>query len=338
MQKYKAKRGATPAWGTRAAKAGRVVVPAVAAMTLVGGLSMVLPSAPQSVKAEPAAVSQADLAQRQERADRSAARQARVDDLAKKAADADAKRAEEARKQLDKNKKEKGSSTLSEAKLEAVGVRYATTNLNLRTAPSAEAKVADVLEEGAKIEITGGSEGEFAQVLVKGTAYWVSAQYLSKDKPEPEPADGSDKAAGSEGSDSGSDDSDSGSSSGGSADSSAPCPSGSSVESGLTPNAIKVHRAVCHRFPQVKSFGGVRADALPEHPSGRALDCMISSNATGWEIARWVRANASSLGVTQVIFDQHIWTTQRSGEGWRQMGDRGGATANHQDHVHVTVS
>ncbi|MGD7789549.1 SH3 domain-containing protein [Propionibacteriaceae bacterium Y1700] len=303
---------------------------------------MVLPSSPQSVKAEPAAVSQADLAQRQERADRSAARQARVDELAKKAADADAKRADEARKADDKNKKEKkGSSTLAEAKPEAIGVRYATTNLNLRTEASAEAKVADVLEEGAKVEITGGAQGEFAQVIVDGTAYWVSAQYLSKDKPEPEPTEGSgsDKAAGSEGSDSsGSDDSDSGSSSGGSADSSAPCPSGSSVESGLTPNAIKVHRSVCHKFPQVTSYGGVRADALPEHPSGRALDCMISSNATGWEIARYVRANASSLGVTQVIFDQHIWTTQRSGEGWRQMEDRGGATANHQDHVHVTVA
>lgn len=117
----------------------------------------------------------------------------------------------------------------------------------------------------------------------------------------------------------------------------APCPSGSAVERGLRPNAIKVHRDVCHRFPQLTSYGGVRADSLPEHPSGRALDVMISNNALGWEVARYLRANAGRLGISQVIFDQRIWTVQRSGEGWRWMDDRGGATANHQDHVHVTV-
>jgi len=134
----------------------------------------------------------------------------------------------------------------------------------------------------------------------------------------------------------------SGSGSGGSAGSGtsgsmAPCPSGSAVENGLRPNAIKVHRDVCHKFPQLTSYGGVRADSLPEHPSGRALDIMISSNATGWEVARYLRANAGRLGISQVIFDQQIWTVQRSGEGWRMMPDRGGTTANHRDHVHVTV-
>lgn len=143
--------------------------------------------------------------------------------------------------------------------------------------------------------------------------------------PAPTPtAPGGGGSTGSGGSDSG----------GGSTD---PCPSGSAVEQGLVPNAIKVHRDVCHRFPQVTSYGGVRPDALPEHPSGRALDIMISNNATGWEIARYVQANAGRLGVSQVIFDQRIWTVQRSGEGWRWMSDRGGTTANHRDHVHVTV-
>ena len=28
---------------------------------------------------------------------------------------------------------------------------------------------------------------------------------------------------------------------------------------------------------------------------------------------------------------------QRSGEGWRGMSDRGNATANHFDHVHISV-
>lgn len=123
----------------------------------------------------------------------------------------------------------------------------------------------------------------------------------------------------------------------GSSGSTQPCPSGSSVEQGLVPNAIKVHRDVCHRWPQLTNYGGVRPDSMPEHPSGRALDIMISNNATGWEVARYLRANAGRLGISQVIFDQKIWTVQRSGEGWRWMSDRGGATANHRDHVHVTV-
>ena len=54
-------------------------------------------------------------------------------------------------------------------------------------------------------------------------------------------------------------------------------------------------------------------------------------------MADYVRANASRLGVTEVIYAQRIWTTQRAGDGWRGMSNRGSATANHYDHVHVTV-
>jgi hypothetical protein len=64
---------------------------------------------------------------------------------------------------------------------------------------------------------------------------------------------------------------------------------------------------------------------------------MISNSTVGWQIANWVRANASRLGVSEVIYSQSIWTVQRSSEGWRSMSDRGSATANHYDHVHITV-
>lgn len=120
-------------------------------------------------------------------------------------------------------------------------------------------------------------------------------------------------------------------------DTAGPCASGSAVESGLTQHAIWVHREVCHRWPEITRYGGVRADALPDHPSGRALDIMITDSATGWAIANHLRANAGRLGISQIIFEQRIWTTQRAGEGWRWMADRGGTTANHYDHVHVSV-
>ena len=64
---------------------------------------------------------------------------------------------------------------------------------------------------------------------------------------------------------------------------------------------------------------------------------MIANSSVGWDIANWTRANASKLGVSEVIYYQKIWTVQRSSEGWRPMSDRGSATANHYDHVHVSV-
>ncbi|MEO8827702.1 hypothetical protein [Lapillicoccus sp.] len=116
----------------------------------------------------------------------------------------------------------------------------------------------------------------------------------------------------------------------------APCAGGSAVESGLTPDAIRVHRAVCALFPSVRAYGG-RSGSGGEHGSGHAVDIMIPSGGVGSQIAAWVRANATALGVSEVIWSQHIWTVQRSSEGWRAMSDRGSATANHYDHVHVTV-
>ena len=118
---------------------------------------------------------------------------------------------------------------------------------------------------------------------------------------------------------------------------SAACPSGSKVESGLTKDAIRVHRSLCARFPQISAYGGVRSDSLPYHPSGRAVDAMIGNSSVGWQIANYVRSNAKSLGVSEVIYAQKIWTVQRGSEGWRSMSDRGSASANHYDHVHITV-
>jgi hypothetical protein len=74
-----------------------------------------------------------------------------------------------------------------------------------------------------------------------------------------------------------------------------------------------------------------------DHATGRAVDVMVTG-ALGDEIAAYVRSNASSLGVHYVIWSQKIWNVQRSSEGWRPMADRGSATANHRDHVHVSVN
>jgi hypothetical protein len=196
---------------------------------------------------------------------------------------------------------------LAAPELEKAGTRYTTTDLNVRLAPTEDAEVEKVLKPGAKVTITDVSQDGFQQVIVKDQPRWVKAEYLSKSKPKPKPA----------------------------GPSSAPCASGSGVESGLRANTVAVHRAVCNAFPSVTSYGGVRGGSS-NHGSGRALDIMVTGS-TGDAIANYVRANAAALGVTEVIWEQKIWTTQRAGEGWRWMSDRGSATANHYDHVHVTT-
>jgi hypothetical protein len=116
----------------------------------------------------------------------------------------------------------------------------------------------------------------------------------------------------------------------------APCPDGSGTESGLTPSAVRMFRAVCNAFPELSTYGGY--DAHGEHSSGRAVDFMVTDPALGQAVADWARAHASELDLFDVLWSQQIWTPVRSSEGWRSMPDRGSATANHFDHVHISVN
>ena len=68
-----------------------------------------------------------------------------------------------------------------------------------------------------------------------------------------------------------------------------------------------------------------------DHPKGRALDFMVD-RATGDRLAACAIRNREELGVSYVIWRQRIDT----GSGFRAMPDRGGPTANHFDHVHVS--
>lgn len=88
----------------------------------------------------------------------------------------------------------------------------------------------------------------------------------------------------------------------------------------------------------IPNVGGVGSRSrTSDHPGGLALDFM-TSDEHGTRLAEYLRENARSMGVTYVIWRQRIWSVARSGEGWRQMEDRGGATENHMDHVHVSFT
>lgn len=110
---------------------------------------------------------------------------------------------------------------------------------------------------------------------------------------------------------------------------------GAAVEGGLTTNAMKVLNAVRAAYPQLTSFGGARSQRGSDHSTGQAIDIMIPSQALGDAIAAFVQGHAAELGVDYVIWRQRIWSPGRGG--WRGMSDRGDATANHFDHVHVSV-
>lgn len=113
----------------------------------------------------------------------------------------------------------------------------------------------------------------------------------------------------------------------------AKCSVSSSIESGLTPNAISAYRAVCAQFPQVKSYGGRRNDPGSDHHTGNAVDVMITGS-TGDAISNYLIKNSSKLNIKYIIWEQRIWMP---GRGWKQMENRGSATANHFDHVHISV-
>jgi uncharacterized protein YraI len=197
-----------------------------------------------------------------------------------------------------------------------VGQLWVTTDTNIRSGPSANHDRIGSLEAGARADITGVTGSGWTQVMTDGRAGWVRSTYLSKTKPKPKPQPKRAFPAVSK----------------------ASCSISPSIESHLTSNARLVYRAVCAAFGgSVSSFGGYRPGDPGDHGSGRAVDIMVSGNP-GWDIARYVQAHARELYVTYVIYEQHIWLAGNPTSQWRLMEDRGSRTANHYDHVHVSVA
>jgi hypothetical protein len=111
------------------------------------------------------------------------------------------------------------------------------------------------------------------------------------------------------------------------------CAFGAGSSLGLTSNADSVYRAVCSAFPAVGPYGGLRAGDWGDHGTGNAIDIMCDSGS-GDAIADFILAHAAEFNVNYVIWKQRI---AYPGGGWSFMEDRGSATANHYDHVHVSV-
>lgn len=120
---------------------------------------------------------------------------------------------------------------------------------------------------------------------------------------------------------------------------SCPASGGRGAESRLTPATLSIMRCGLAAFPQIRTAGGwgSRGNAT-DHDDGRAVDFMIpsygsaSGNDLGWAVAEWARQQP---GVDYVMFDSKMWGSW--GGGWKSVSNRGSDTANHLDHVHVSV-
>ncbi|HEX7740657.1 MAG TPA: SH3 domain-containing protein [Marmoricola sp.] len=193
---------------------------------------------------------------------------------------------------------------------EVTGHDWATADLNVYTDPDDHARQLDEIKSGSKIGVTGTTQGAFTQVVANGRAAWVHSAYVADKKPVDPASIGLVFK---------------------------PCPATASVEHGLTTSMIRVWEVVCNAFPQVHTYGGLAN--RPEHNTGKALDVMVyGDTALGYRIAEFVQAHASELNLYDLIYRQHIWTPVRASEGWRLMPNRGSATANHMDHVHIGVN
>ncbi|WP_007026908.1 hypothetical protein [Saccharomonospora iraqiensis] len=106
------------------------------------------------------------------------------------------------------------------------------------------------------------------------------------------------------------------------------CPTG--LE-GTVPHVAQVGNHLLERF-SVDSVGGRAPRSNPsDHPAGLALDLMVGVSS-GDALADYVVEHRDEFGVKYVIWRQRI----NHGAGWSAMADRGSATANHMDHVHVS--
>jgi hypothetical protein len=85
------------------------------------------------------------------------------------------------------------------------------------------------------------------------------------------------------------------------------------------------------KYGKPTMYGVAGRGGVSDHPGGKAIDFMVD-RGTGDELAACALKNKAALGITYVIWRQRI----NFGQGWQGMEDRGGVTANHYDHVHVS--
>jgi len=86
---------------------------------------------------------------------------------------------------------------------------------------------------------------------------------------------------------------------------------------GVLPNVVAACNQIVAAFPELGTIGGRAARANAScHPSGQALDLMVTSNALGDRISAYAKAHKAELGIALILWE----------------------VPNHFDHVHLSFA
>lgn len=93
----------------------------------------------------------------------------------------------------------------------------------------------------------------------------------------------------------------------------------------------------------ITNIGGYREGDPDDHGKGLAVDVMVpTSSQLGDQVAQYAIDNMDRAGISYVIWKQQFYMPVDNIYGpantWNQMPDRGGDTANHYDHVHISFN
>ena len=110
----------------------------------------------------------------------------------------------------------------------------------------------------------------------------------------------------------------------------------------LQPQAEAFRQEIAAKFG-ITNIGGYREGDPDDHGKGLAVDVMVPTNSElGDQVAQYAIDNMDRAGISYIIWKQQFYMPVNNIYGpantWNQMPDRGGDTANHYDHVHISFN
>lgn len=110
----------------------------------------------------------------------------------------------------------------------------------------------------------------------------------------------------------------------------------------LQPQAEAFRQEIAAKFG-ITNIGGYREGDPEDHGKGLAVDVMVPTNSElGDQVAQYAIDNMDRAGISYIIWKQQFYMPVNNIYGpantWNQMPDRGGDTANHNDHVHISFT
>ena len=108
------------------------------------------------------------------------------------------------------------------------------------------------------------------------------------------------------------------------------------------PQAEAFRQEIAAKFG-ITNIGGYREGDPEDHGKGLAVDVMVPTNSElGDQVAQYAIDNMDRAGISYIIWKQQFYMPVNNIYGpantWNQMPDRGGDTANHNDHVHISFN